>query len=153
MLLTLSFLGSGAGQLFHQAVSGVFYVHSALTHLSFQTRLVLWLRFLHRTIYHHRLHRKTKLTTANVVIYPSVLLFAKNGGKHSILLIFLSYLVTKINKCILPVSERVALRLKALTPHLSRAKESVFTHKYQDKPLCHQNVHLLPRQVAEGTWP
>lgn len=65
-VVSLSFLGSSAGQLFHQAVCRVFYVHSTLTHSSFHTKLVFWLRFLHRTVYHYRIHRKTKFITANV---------------------------------------------------------------------------------------
>lgn len=43
--------------------------------------------------------------------------------------------------------------LKSVTPYLSRVKEDMFTHKYQDKPRCHQNAHLPLQQVAEGTWP
>lgn len=66
--VSLSFLGSSAAQLSHRAVCRGFYVHSTLTHLSFHARLGFCLRFPHRTVYHYRIHRKTKLITANTVI-------------------------------------------------------------------------------------
>lgn len=87
-VVSLSLLGSSAGQLFHRAVCRVFYGHSTLTHLSFHTRLVFWLRLLHRTVYHYRIHRKTKLITANILISLLFFCLLKIGGNTVFFLFF-----------------------------------------------------------------
>jgi len=87
--------------------------------------------------------------TANITMYSMVIC-------THILLFFcilkVYYLVMKVNKCI-HTFRKCGFKIKSATPHLSRVKESMFTHKYQDTPLCHQNVHLLLQRVVEGTWP
>lgn len=133
----------------------MFHAHSTAGQLSFHTRLAFSLRFLQKTVQYHRLHRKTKLITANIrPIYPSVRLYTENGWKHRLQFFF--FKVTwwrKSTNVFTPRFRKCGFKIKSITPHLSRLKESMFTHKYQDKPLCRQNVHLLLQQVVEGTWP
>lgn len=102
-------------RLVSQTVFRVSYAHSTLGQLSFHTRLVIWLRFLQKTVGYHGFHGKTKLTTANIKTHVSSCSFVyilKMGGKT--FSVFFKLLSNESQQMYSPyISESVVIRIKA----------------------------------------
>lgn len=123
---------------------------------SLVSTLVFWSRFLQKIVWYPRIHEISKLITVIMKTYAPFcsLVYWKQGGSSFYLLFY--FRVTwywKSSNIFTPHLRKCDSRIKCTTPHLSRVKAGIFTHKYQDKPLCHQNAHLLLQRAVEGTWP